>query len=61
MLAWCADSDVAVVTYGGGTAVTGGLAPVAGDHRAVVSLDMRRFDELVDLDGVSRIATWAPG
>lgn len=61
VLAWCTESDVAVVTYGGGTAVTGGLAPLAGDHRAVISLDMRRFDGLVGLDGVSRIATLGAG
>ncbi len=61
VLAWCADADVAVVTYGGGTAVTGGLTPLAGDHRAVISLDMRRFDALVDLDAVSRIATLGAG
>ena len=61
VLAWCTESDVAVVTYGGGTAVTGGLAPMAGDHRAVISLDMRRFDGLVDLDEMSRIATLGAG
>lgn len=61
VLAWCADADVAVVTYGGGTAVTGGLAPLDGGHRAVISLDVRRFDGLVDLDEVSRIATLGAG
>lgn len=61
VLAWCADSDVAVVTYGGGTAVTGGLAPLAGDHRAVISLDMCRFDTLVGVDEVSHIATLGAG
>ncbi|MEH3155661.1 MAG: FAD-binding oxidoreductase, partial [Gordonia paraffinivorans] len=61
VLVWCADADVAVVTYGGGTAVTGGLAPLAGGHRAVISLDMRRFDGIVDLDEVSRIATLGAG
>lgn len=61
VLAWCSDDDVAVVTYGGGTAVTGGLAPMAGAHRAVISLDMRRFDRLVEVDEISRIATLGAG
>ncbi|GAA2060055.1 FAD-binding oxidoreductase [Williamsia deligens] len=61
VLAWCADADIAVVTYGGGTAVTGGLTPIAGDHRAVISLDLRRLDGLAEVDDLSRIAVLGAG
>ena len=56
-LAWCAAEGVAVVPYGGGTSVVGGVerAP-GGRHRATLSLDLARLDGLVELDEVSRVA-----
>ncbi|MDQ4212717.1 FAD-binding oxidoreductase [Microbacterium capsulatum] len=45
--------DLAVIPFGGGTSVVGGLDPERGGHRAVVSLDLRRLSGLVGLDEVS--------
>ncbi|MCV7153245.1 FAD-binding oxidoreductase [Mycolicibacterium pyrenivorans] len=53
VLAYCADHSIAVVPFGGGTSVVGGLDPVRGDFKAVVSLDLRRLNELHALDEVS--------
>ena len=53
LLAYCADHSIAVVPFGGGTSVVGGLDPVRGDFKAVVSLDLRRLDQLHSLDEVS--------
>ncbi len=59
ILDYCSQHRIAVIPFGGGTSVVGGLDPVRGDtgaaeaFQAVVSLDLRRFDELVALDEVS--------
>lgn len=53
VLRFCADHSIAVVPFGGGTSVVGGLDPLRGDFKAVVSVDLRRFDELHTLDDVS--------
>ncbi len=56
----CAANGVAVVPYGGGTSVVGGLDAVAGAHGAVVSLDLARLRS-VELDAKSLTATLGPG
>ncbi|MFE1849246.1 FAD-binding oxidoreductase [Streptomyces sp. NPDC059489] len=55
----CVVHDVAVVPFGGGTSVVGGLAPEG--RRLFVALDLRRMDALLALDPVSRTATLQPG
>jgi alkyldihydroxyacetonephosphate synthase len=55
----CARHGVAVVPFGGGTSVVGGLSPCGTG--AFIALDLRRLDRLVALDPVSRIATLEPG
>jgi alkyldihydroxyacetonephosphate synthase len=57
----CAAHGVAVVPFGGGTSVVGGVAPGRGAHAAVVALDLRRLDRLVELDAVSWTATLQAG
>ena len=56
----CAAGRVAVVPYGGGTSVVGGLDAVSGGHDAVVSLDLAHLRS-VDLDGTSLTARLGPG
>lgn len=56
----CASADVAVVPFGGGTSVVGGVAPERGPHQAVVSLDLASLRE-VDLDRRSLTARLGPG
>jgi alkyldihydroxyacetonephosphate synthase len=55
----CAARRIAVVPFGGGTSVVGGLAPEGVD--AFVALDLRRMDALVSVDEVSRTAVLQPG
>ncbi len=64
VLAACEEHRVAVVPFGGGTSVVGGLAPTGlGEHgvTSFVALDLRRLDGLVELDEVSRTAVFQPG
>jgi alkyldihydroxyacetonephosphate synthase len=55
----CDEHRVAVVPFGGGTSVVGGLAP--DTRSAVVALDLARLDGLVAVDAVSRTATFLAG
>lgn len=57
----CAQRSIAVVPFGGGTSVVGGLDPLRGDFKAVVSLDLRRLDELHGIDVVSGEAELGAG
>jgi alkyldihydroxyacetonephosphate synthase len=61
VLAACARLRVAVVPFGGGTSVVGGVAPVRGQHHAVISLDLRRLRGLIDVDRESLLARVAAG
>ncbi|MBE9373771.1 FAD-binding oxidoreductase [Saccharopolyspora sp. HNM0983] len=61
VLARCAEQGVAVVPFGGGTSVVGGLEPDGAGLRAVITLDLRRLDALVALDEESRTATLQAG
>jgi alkyldihydroxyacetonephosphate synthase len=57
VLDWCAGQRVAVVPYGGGTSVVGGIEPAVGDDwRGVVSLDLGYVAGVVEVDPVSRAA-----
>ncbi len=61
VLAACADRRVAVVPFGGGTSVVGGLEPERAGFDGVIALDLRRMNRLLDLDEISRTATLEPG
>jgi alkyldihydroxyacetonephosphate synthase len=57
VLDWCTDARVAVIPFGGGTSVVGGVEPrVEGDFRGVVSLDVRGLDRVLEVDPVTRAA-----
>jgi alkyldihydroxyacetonephosphate synthase len=53
----CADAGVAVVPFGGGTSVVGGLS----GESPFVSLDLGRLDRVISVDPWSRIAVFEPG
>jgi alkyldihydroxyacetonephosphate synthase len=57
----CAALGVAVVPFGGGTSVVGGVSPLAGAFSCVVSLDLRRLDKLVAWSDGDLTATFEPG
>jgi alkyldihydroxyacetonephosphate synthase len=61
LLERCSRADLAVVPVGGGTSVVGGIDPLPGDHRAVIALDLRRLDRLLDLDPVAQVARFQAG
>jgi len=61
VLELCAHARIAVVPFGGGTSVVGGLEPDASPYVAKIALDLRRLDRLLDLDERSRTATLEPG
>jgi alkyldihydroxyacetonephosphate synthase len=61
ILAYCCEQRIAVVPFGGGTSVVGGLDPLRGDFAAVVALDLRRFDALHTLDAVAGEAEFGAG
>ena len=57
LLDWSAENAVAVIPYGGGSSVVGGIeAPVDDHFTACVSLDMRHFNRVLEIDEVSRAA-----
>ena len=60
-LRMCSERRIAVVPFGGGTSVVGGLEPAAGGFAGVVALDLRRMNALVELDEQSRLAVLEPG
>ena len=57
----CAGAGVAVVPFGGGTSVVGGVEPVRGGHAAAIALDLTRMDRVLGLDPVSLTARFEPG
>ena len=61
VLAACAEHGVAVVPFGGGTSVVGGVEPLKGGHDAVITLDLSRLDSIADVDKVSLTATFGAG
>jgi alkyldihydroxyacetonephosphate synthase len=56
----CAAANVAVVPFGGGTSVVGGVAPLRGGHAALVSLDLSALRE-VSVDETSLTARLGAG
>jgi alkyldihydroxyacetonephosphate synthase len=61
ILRFCADHSIAIVPFGGGTSVVGGVDPIRGDFKAVVSLDLRRLNQLHSLDEISGEADLGAG
>jgi alkyldihydroxyacetonephosphate synthase len=61
LLEACSGLRIAVVPFGGGTSVVGGLEPDPSGHAALLALDLANLDALTDLDETSRLATLQPG
>ena len=56
-LDWATDHNVAVIPFGGGTSVVGGVEPDVGDSFAgVVSLDLTDLNQVLEVDKTSRAA-----
>jgi alkyldihydroxyacetonephosphate synthase len=61
VLAWAVEHHVAVVPFGGGTCVTGGLAARRDGFAGLVSLDLVRMKRLLAVDHESMTAVLEPG
>ncbi|HEY5241264.1 MAG TPA: FAD-dependent oxidoreductase, partial [Polyangiaceae bacterium] len=57
VFAWCERERLAVIPFGGGTSVVGGVErPGGGDWRGAVTVDLRAMDRVLEVDAVSRAA-----
>ncbi|MFI8103954.1 FAD-binding oxidoreductase [Streptomyces sp. NPDC086023] len=56
LLDWAAEREVAVVPYGGGSSVTGGVEYRGDAHRAVLSLDLTAMGRVLEVDTLGRAA-----
>lgn len=54
-------AGLAVVPFGGGTSVVGGVTPLKGAHRGVIVIDTTRLDKLIGVDRASLRATAEAG
>lgn len=57
LLDWAASRNVAVIPFGGGSSVCGGVECDVGDaYSGVMSLDMGRMNKVAEIDRTSRVA-----
>ncbi|WP_460769374.1 FAD-binding oxidoreductase [Nocardiopsis nanhaiensis] len=57
LLEWCSGANVAVVAYGGGSSVVGGIEPRVGSGFAgVLSVDLGRMRRVLEVDGTGGAA-----
>jgi alkyldihydroxyacetonephosphate synthase len=61
VLGACAEAGAAVIPFGGGTSVVGGVAPVRGGAETAVCLDLGRLDKVLAVDARSRVARVGAG
>ncbi len=61
VLAVCAEEHVAVIPFGGGTSVVGGVEALRGPLDAAIAVDLARLTGLLELDTTSQLATFAAG
>ncbi|MEA2394503.1 MAG: alkyldihydroxyacetonephosphate synthase, partial [Solirubrobacteraceae bacterium] len=61
VVAACASAGVAVVPFGGGTSVVGGLEPLREGFSALVSLDLGALDAVESVDERSQVAVVGGG
>jgi alkyldihydroxyacetonephosphate synthase len=57
VLEWAIGAEAAVIPFGGGTSVVGGVEPIVGDGFAgVVTVDLKALDRVLEFDPVSMAA-----
>jgi alkyldihydroxyacetonephosphate synthase len=61
ILALCERESIAVVPFGGGTSVVGGLTPLSGEHAAVAALDLTGLGQITRIDRQSLMITAQAG
>lgn len=61
VLALAADHGIAVIPYGGGTSVVGGVTAARGAFHSAITLDLSAMDRVIEVDPVSSTATAEAG
>jgi len=62
ILDWASKTEAAVIPFGGGSSVVGGVEPVVGERfNGVISLDLKGLNRLLELDPISRAARFEAG
>ena len=61
LVEWCSEHRVAMVPFGGGTSVVGGLVAQRDGYAGVVAVDLQRLDRLLEVDHESGTATLEAG
>jgi alkyldihydroxyacetonephosphate synthase len=61
VLAYCSRKRIAIVPYGGGTSVVGGVNGHRGPFATVIALDLSDMDRVIDINPVSCAATVEAG
>jgi alkyldihydroxyacetonephosphate synthase len=57
ILDWCGSQGAAAIPFGGGSSVTGGVNPTRDErYRGVVTIDLKHFNRVLEVDPVSRAA-----
>ncbi|MEW5719492.1 MAG: FAD-binding oxidoreductase [Chloroflexota bacterium] len=59
VLAFCAQNDFALIPFGGGSSVVGGVEP--RDGRVTITLDLARLNRVISIDEISQTATMEAG
>ncbi|MFP6749926.1 MAG: FAD-binding oxidoreductase [Alphaproteobacteria bacterium] len=62
VLDWATGANVAVIPFGGGSSVVGGIEPaVGGNYAGTLSLDLTGLDQILEIDKTSRAARMQGG
>jgi alkyldihydroxyacetonephosphate synthase len=61
VLRTCSEAGIAVVPFGGGTSVVGGVEPLREGFAGAISLDLARLDRVLSVDRTSLTATLQAG
>jgi alkyldihydroxyacetonephosphate synthase len=57
LLDWCGENDVAVIPFGGGSSVVGGVnPPVDGRYCGALTIDLKQLNRVLEVDAISQAA-----
>lgn len=57
----CSERGIAVIPFGGGTSVAGGVEAMRGKFKKAISISMLRFNKIVEIDTKAMTVTVQPG
>lgn len=56
LVQFAAHENLALVPYGGGSSVVGGVTPLRAAHAAVITLDLTLLNQVIEIDETARVA-----